>query len=132
MIAATRSAKWKIHTSSHVLDEVVRVMQRLGFTGRLAALTRARIRRRAAMVKPPASRHAVRNDPADSPILRAALACGADYLVTNDRHLLELNPYEAWRSCRWTITSPYWTSTGYWSETSSAPPASVRRIAIRP
>ena len=28
------------------------------------------------------------------PILRAALACGADYLITNDKHLLELNPYE--------------------------------------
>jgi predicted nucleic acid-binding protein len=36
----------------------------------------------------------VRRDPADNPILRAALACGADYLVTNDRHLLELDPYE--------------------------------------
>ena len=46
------------------------------------------------MVTAPPSRHAVRTDPQDSPILRAALRCGADYLVTNDRHLLELDPYE--------------------------------------
>jgi predicted nucleic acid-binding protein len=30
----------------------------------------------------------------DSPILCAALAAGADYLVSNDRHLLAMNPYE--------------------------------------
>ena len=36
-------------------------------------------------------------DPADSPILRAALEAGADYLVTNDRHLLDLDPHEGLR-----------------------------------
>ena len=30
-------------------------------------------------------------------ILQAALAAGADYLVTNDRHLLALHPYEGLR-----------------------------------
>ena len=34
------------------------------------------------------------DDPKDSPILIAALAAGADYLVTNDSHLLVLSPYE--------------------------------------
>ncbi|MFO0805377.1 MAG: hypothetical protein U0791_19910 [Gemmataceae bacterium] len=37
------------------------------------------------------------NDAADTPILRAALAAGAHYLVTNDRHLLDLDPYEGIR-----------------------------------
>lgn len=94
MIAATSTARWRIHYSPHVLDELQRVMRRLGFARRLATLSQARIRRRSILVTPPPSRHAVRRDPQDSPILRAALACGADYLVTNDRHLLELNPYE--------------------------------------
>ena len=43
------------------------------------------------------SRHEVPGDPADSPILRAAIAAGVDYLVSNDRHLLELDPYEGVR-----------------------------------
>jgi hypothetical protein len=30
-------------------------------------------------------------------MLRAALGAGADYLVTNGRHLLDLNPYEGLR-----------------------------------
>jgi predicted nucleic acid-binding protein len=57
-------------------------------------LSRQRIVRRATLVVPAPSRHAVPRDPNDSPILQAALAAGVDYLVTNDRHLLELNPYE--------------------------------------
>ena len=61
------------------------------------ALSRRRIMRRSVLIEPVESRHAVPHDPKDSPILRAALEVGADYLVTNDRHLLALHPYEALR-----------------------------------
>ena len=37
------------------------------------------------------------DDPADTPVLRAALAASAGYLVTNDTHLLTLDPYEGLR-----------------------------------
>lgn len=95
MISATSRARWHIYSSPHVLDELERVMtERLGFSGRLATLTVQRIRRRSTLVTPPPSRHRVRGDPQDTPILRAALNCGADFLVTNDNHLLELHPYE--------------------------------------
>jgi predicted nucleic acid-binding protein len=60
----------------------------------LAVLSQRRIRKRATLLDPPPSRHAVKSDPWDSSTLQAALSCGADYLVTNDRHLLDLNPYE--------------------------------------
>jgi len=43
------------------------------------------------------SRHRVPKDDKDSPILRAALDAGAHYLVTYDRHLLDLDPYETLR-----------------------------------
>ena len=69
----------------------------LGFSRRLAVLSRHRVARRSTPVTPPASRHAVPGDPKDSPILQAALAAGSDYLVTNDRHLLSLDPYESLR-----------------------------------
>jgi len=94
MINATSAARWRIYCSTHVLGEIQTVLLRLGFAKRLATLTQDRIRRRSSLVTPPPSRQAVPGDPNDSPILRAALACGADYLVTNDRHLLELNPCE--------------------------------------
>jgi putative PIN family toxin of toxin-antitoxin system len=98
MLSATEQASWRIYASAYLLDELERVLtQELGFSGRLALLSRRRIIRRADMIEPAASRHEVPQDAADTPILRAALAAGADYLVTNDRHLLALNPYEGLR-----------------------------------
>ena len=95
MLAATVSAGWRIYSTPHVLSEVERVLtEYLGFSRRLAVLTKKRIMRRAQMIDPGASRHEVPKDPNDSPILRAALSAGVDYLVTNDAHLLALNPYE--------------------------------------
>jgi predicted nucleic acid-binding protein len=94
MLAATERASWRINVSTYVLDELERVMtEELGCSSRLAFLSRRRIVRRADMVEPGASRHDV-PDVNDTPILRASLESGVDYLVTNDRHLLDLNPYE--------------------------------------
>jgi putative PIN family toxin of toxin-antitoxin system len=98
MIAATIAARWRVYSSFHLLDEAERVLvDKLGLSSRLGRLTILRIRRRSTFVNLPASRHAVSSDPADSPILRAALTAGVDFLVTNDKHLLALNPYESLR-----------------------------------
>jgi putative PIN family toxin of toxin-antitoxin system len=98
MLAATSKASWRIFSSPYVLDEIERVMvERLGFSPRFASLTRRRAKRRAILVEPAPSRHQVPDDPDDSPILQAALAAGADFLVTNDADLLELSPYEGLR-----------------------------------
>lgn len=98
MIAATTAAAWRIYTSDYVLDETERVMaEDLGFSQRLASLTRRRIIRRAIMVEPSTSRHGIAQDESDTPILQAALEAGVDYVVTNDHHLLDLNPYEGLR-----------------------------------
>ena len=98
LLAATEQASWRIHASRYLLDELERVMtEKLGFSRRLARLARARIVQRASIVEPGASHHAVPLDIADTPILRAAVAAGVDYLVTNDRHLLGLDPYEGLR-----------------------------------
>jgi predicted nucleic acid-binding protein len=87
----------RMTTSVYLLDELQRVFTELGFAPRLAALARRRIVRGANMVEPGASRHGVGGDANNTPILRAALEAGADFLVTNDRHLLDLNPYEGLR-----------------------------------
>lgn len=95
MLAATIDARWLILTSAYVLDETQRVVtEKLSFSRRFGYLTRERARRRATLVATPCSRHNVPQDPAASPVLSAALAAGADLLVTNDSHLLALNPYQ--------------------------------------
>jgi predicted nucleic acid-binding protein len=79
------------------MDELVRVLtERIGLSHRLASLARRRILKRSMVVKSKSS-VAVPQDPNDSPILQAALTCSADYLVSNDRHLLELDPFHGVR-----------------------------------
>jgi uncharacterized protein len=96
LVDATINARWRVFVSDYILAETRRVLvEKLGFSHRLAQLTQARIRRRSSVVAAPASKHQVVQDPADSPILSAAIACGANYLVTNDRHLLSLSPYQS-------------------------------------
>jgi len=95
LVLATAKAGWRIFCSPYVLEELERVLTRtLGFSARLGALSCRRVRHKARLVDPGASRHKVIRDINDSPILKAALAARADYLVTNDRELLALHPYE--------------------------------------
>src|SRR5262245_9071181 len=95
MLEATSKVAWRIFISPYVLDEIERVMAvQLGFSRRFAFLTRRRARRRTALIEPTPSRHQVPGDPEDSPILQAALAAGAHFLVTNDTALLSLSSYE--------------------------------------
>jgi putative PIN family toxin of toxin-antitoxin system len=98
MVTATVSASWRIYATAYLLDEFERVMiEKLGVSQRFASLSRQRIARRAKTVESAVSHHAVLLDAADTPILRAAISVGADFLVTNDHHLLDLDPYEGVR-----------------------------------
>ncbi|HEV8292745.1 MAG TPA: hypothetical protein VGP94_12515, partial [Tepidisphaeraceae bacterium] len=65
-------------------------------SAKLVALARTRISNRSLSVGQTTSA-AVPEDAKDAPILQAALACGADYIVSNDRHLLVLNPFHGLR-----------------------------------
>lgn len=95
IIAATLAARWRVFASTYLLDEIERVLRdKLKFRPRVAALARQRVRRRCEPADAPPSRHEVAADPMDSPILRAAMSAGVDYLVTDDRHLLKMHPYE--------------------------------------
>ena len=98
LVEATQRAGWRIVANAHVLDEVRRVLvEYLGFAPRLATLTHQRIVRRSTLVEPVSSRHVVPDDPQDNPILQSARRAGCDYLVTNDRHLLAVHPYQGLR-----------------------------------
>lgn len=95
MIERTRVARWRIAVSPHVVDELERVLRdQLAMSRRFARLAQIDAMRHGELIEPPPSRHIVPGDPADTPVLRAAVAAGVDYLVTNDAHLLALDPYE--------------------------------------
>ena len=98
VLAGTRGLRWRVFVSDYVLTEIVTTLQdRLALSARIAAAARDRAADQATSVADRPSPHRVPGDAKDSPILAAALACGADYLVTNDSHLLDLNPYEGLR-----------------------------------
>jgi putative PIN family toxin of toxin-antitoxin system len=98
LIERTLRASWRIKVSHYILEELERVLtEKLGFSHRFAVLTCQRVIRRSSMVHPSLFRYGVPGDPQDNPILNAALASRADYLVTNDSHLLALNPFQGLR-----------------------------------
>src|SRR5262249_14812080 len=79
LVRATERAGWRILCSDYILDELQRVLtESLGFSARLGTLSCRRIRHKARFVKPGASRHEVINDAKDGPVLKGALAAGAD------------------------------------------------------
>lgn len=95
LVRSTLAASWRIVASHYLLAELERVLvEHFNVSRRGATLTARRVRRRSMIVEPGSSRHYVPGDPADSPILQAALAASADYLVSNDAHLLAVSPYE--------------------------------------
>lgn len=98
MIEATQRAGWRIFVSDYVLDELVYVLQQYRHCSRrFGSRTRRHVLRRSQLLATPQSKHRVEVDPKDSPILAAASAAGVDYLVSNDAHLLEMDPYEGIR-----------------------------------
>lgn len=90
IIASTVSNSWRIYVSDYILTELHDVMLELGLSRRSATLAGIRLLRRASVVASAVSRHKVLRDPADNAVLATARAAGADFLVSNDRHLLEL------------------------------------------
>lgn len=97
LVELTIRLRWRIASSEYVVEEIERVLvTKLGFSPRLAKSTCDRVRRHSVLFTS-RGRHHVPKDPADSAILDAAVAAGVDVLVTNDAHLLGLNPYRGIR-----------------------------------
>ena len=88
------TGKVSLVASPFVLDELERVLAtKFGLT-KQAAKSRARLLARVADVVQPKQIVEVSRDANDDPIIAAALAGGADYVVTLDRDLLDLKQHE--------------------------------------
>jgi putative PIN family toxin of toxin-antitoxin system len=76
----------------HILEQAVRAR---GYREALRQFLE-----RAEVVEPAPLPHGVSADPEDDKVLAAGLGGGAGFLITNDHHLLELDPYGPLRIVR--------------------------------
>ena len=97
-ITATLKARWKVVVCPTILTELDRVLRsKFNRSQSFAHATVQTLRDVSEVMDEPISRHQVLGDPEDTPILRAALAAGVDYLLTGDTELLGINPIESVR-----------------------------------
>jgi putative PIN family toxin of toxin-antitoxin system len=96
---------WRAHsltwvTSPPLLDELERALLSPRIRRYLAwgedeiAEFLAAVRQAAEITSPTRQIDVIRDDPADNGVLEAAVSAQADYVVSGDRHLLELKTYE--------------------------------------
>lgn len=84
---------FRLYSSLYIIDEVKRVLHRLGTSERFAFLAGARIARFSMVVVPvrgAVSHDPIPIDPKDGPIIKTCRACRADFLVTGDKLLLAM------------------------------------------
>ncbi len=95
MIAACGAAKYRFVCSRYIGDELERVLlEKLSKTRRLGKVAGIRAAQRSELVDLPSSKRSVPGDESDDAILQTAISGGADFLITDDQHMLVLNPYE--------------------------------------
>lgn len=86
-----------LFTSKEILDEFEDVISRdkFGFSdGKINTAIEA-ILSFSEIVNPKVRLNIIKADPDDNKILECAVACGASYIVSGDKHLLELKEYES-------------------------------------
>ena len=103
LIEAARADEVELFTSRVLLAELTRILRRAKFDKAITAsgmsldvlvLGYADI---ATLVTPEAIPATVLNDPDDDHVLACALAAKADYIVSGDRHLLDLKEHQGIR-----------------------------------
>ena len=86
----------KIHvfTSLEILQELEKVLRR-DFEEPEEMIQRqiSLILEYSTVIKPSVKINIVADDPEDNKIIECAISCGADYVVTGDKHLLDLDEY---------------------------------------
>ena len=82
-------------TSPALLDELDEKLRlKFGLSPNDADLVRARLQSSAVVVKPAVILEVIKDDPDDNRAIECALAGEANYIVSGDRHLLQLSSYE--------------------------------------
>lgn len=101
LLTAAEARDVTLYTSPVLLDELAGVLARPKFVGRMSARQVsveelvAGYARLAHLVLPQPIAPVVLDDPDDDAVLACALAAGASYLISSDRHLLRLERYHS-------------------------------------
>jgi putative PIN family toxin of toxin-antitoxin system len=96
LIQFARRQRVRFLVSEYILTELTTTLvEKLGLSRRYARLARQQVVRIAKLVRlPPSIRRRVPGDPNDDPIVQTALSAKADYLVTADREILNVEKVE--------------------------------------
>lgn len=100
VLEAWRKERFQLVTSASLVDELRQVLarpqiaDRLGWSAEERQQFVAAFEENAVIVAPEIAVDAVTDDPADNRVLEAALAGEVDFIVSGDRHLLDLGEYD--------------------------------------
>ena len=103
VLDAAREKRLSLYTSSVLLDELAEVLSRAHLASLIAIerVSPAFLMRRYAMlaqvITPASIRPTVFDDADDDHVLACALAAQADWIISGDRHLLNLKHYQGMR-----------------------------------
>ena len=87
---------YSLFISKEILRELEDVISRdkFGFSSEIIDSAIEAILSYSEVVNPEIKLDVVKSDPDDNSILECAIACGASYIVSDDKHLLNLKEYE--------------------------------------
>lgn len=102
VLDAARAKRFRVITTRELIDELKDVISHPKFAGRLAqigetvdSLLENDYRALVEVVKPAQIEPIITDDPDDDALIACALGGAADYIISGDHHLLDLNEYQS-------------------------------------
>lgn len=89
-----RTQKYQLFVTEGIVQEILRVMQRLNINTDIIAEWDRVIRKDAFFVAPNRRIEAIKEDPSDNKFLECAIESRADYIVSGDKDLINLKEFE--------------------------------------
>lgn len=89
-----RTRKYQIFVTEEIIQEILRVMERLDVPADIIEDWDTTFKKNAIQVIPKRKIEAIKDDPSDNKFLECAIETKADYIITEDKHLKKLNKFE--------------------------------------
>lgn len=94
ILKAWKRSRFKLFISQEILKEALETMGELGLDKKKVLAWKSSIRKSAIEVTPTKKLTIITDDPDDNKFLECAVKGKADYIVSGDKHLLDLEKYE--------------------------------------
>lgn len=89
-----RSHKYQLFITEEIIQEILRVMRRLNISEKIVNEWEKVININAIKIFADKKVEVIKDDPTDNKFLDCAKECQADYIVSGDKHLKNLNRFE--------------------------------------